>query len=101
MYENPGLRRKIFYPNRQNSTLCPVKILEEEKAMRPSDADSCPSFLFLCIKYGGRTRNIPQNEYASVGRTYGNREAYFDLSFKIFQQFPKILHFLLYCLHFF
>lgn len=30
--------------------------------MRPSDA-SCPSCLFLCIKYGGRTRNLPQNEY--------------------------------------
>uniref|UniRef100_A0A2N9GXL5 Homer protein n=1 Tax=Fagus sylvatica TaxID=28930 RepID=A0A2N9GXL5_FAGSY len=45
-----------------NLTLCPVQILEEEKAMRPSDA-SCPSCLFLCIKYGGRTRNLPQNEY--------------------------------------
>ncbi|KAK9268114.1 hypothetical protein L1049_010554 [Liquidambar formosana] len=62
LYENPGLRRKVFYPNRQNRTLCPVQILEEEKAMRPSDA-SCPSCLFLCIKYGGRTRNLPQNEY--------------------------------------
>ncbi|XP_068667612.1 uncharacterized protein [Aristolochia californica] len=30
--------------------------------MRPSDP-SCPSYLFLCIKYGGRTRNLPQNEY--------------------------------------
>ncbi|XP_059282414.1 uncharacterized protein LOC132036167 isoform X1 [Lycium ferocissimum] len=30
--------------------------------MRPADA-SCPSCLFLCIKYGGRTRNLPQNEY--------------------------------------
>ncbi|XP_071920492.1 uncharacterized protein [Coffea arabica] len=62
LYENPGVRRKIFYPNRQNPTLCPVQILQEEKAMRPQDA-SCPSCLFLCIKYGGRTRNIPQNEY--------------------------------------
>ncbi|KAF8409563.1 hypothetical protein HHK36_005641 [Tetracentron sinense] len=62
LYENPGIRRKVFYPNRQNPTLCPVRILEEEKAMRPSDS-SCPSCLFLCIKYGGRTRNIPQNEY--------------------------------------
>ncbi|CAL5345700.1 unnamed protein product [Camellia sinensis] len=62
LYENPGVRRKVFYPNRQNPTLCPVQILEEEKAMRPSDA-SCPSCLFLCIKYGGRTRNLPQNEY--------------------------------------
>ncbi|KAI4295892.1 hypothetical protein L6164_035889 [Bauhinia variegata] len=62
LYENPGVRRKIFYPNRQNPILCPVQILEEEKAMRPSDA-SCPSCLFLCIKYGGRTRNLPQNEY--------------------------------------
>ncbi|MCD7451040.1 hypothetical protein HAX54_009405 [Datura stramonium] len=61
-YDNPGVRRKIFYPNRQNPTLCPVKILEEETSMRPSDA-SCPSCLFLCIKYGGRTRNLPQNEY--------------------------------------
>ncbi|KAK4588340.1 hypothetical protein RGQ29_019357 [Quercus rubra] len=62
LYENPGVRRKVFYPNRQNPTLCPVQILEEEKAMRPSDT-SCPSCLFLCIKYGGRTRNLPQNEY--------------------------------------
>ncbi|KAK8664877.1 hypothetical protein V6N13_084650 [Hibiscus sabdariffa] len=62
LYENPGIQRKIFYPNRWNPTLCPVKILEEEKAMRPSDP-SCPSCLFLCIKYGGRTRNLPQNEY--------------------------------------
>ncbi|KAL4289924.1 hypothetical protein GQ457_14G010950 [Hibiscus cannabinus] len=62
LYENPGIQRKIFYPNRQNPTLCPVQILEEEKAMRPSDP-SCPSCLFLCIKYGGRTRNLPQNEY--------------------------------------
>nr|GMC87924.1 uncharacterized protein LOC109167286 [Ipomoea batatas] len=62
LYQNPGVRRKIFYPNRQNPTLCPVQILEEEKVMRPSDA-SCPSCLFLCIKYGGRTRNLPQNEY--------------------------------------
>ncbi|KAG6641680.1 hypothetical protein CIPAW_09G091500, partial [Carya illinoinensis] len=62
LYENPGVRRKVFYTNRQNPTLCPVQVLEEEKAMRPSDA-SCPSCLFLCIKYGGRTRNLPQNEY--------------------------------------
>ncbi|KAF7840627.1 uncharacterized protein G2W53_002925 [Senna tora] len=62
LYENPGVRRKIFYPNRQNPILCPVQILEEERAMRPSDA-TCPSCLFLCIKYGGRTRNLPQNEY--------------------------------------
>ncbi|KAK6917297.1 hypothetical protein RJ641_018048 [Dillenia turbinata] len=41
LYENPGVRRKIFYPNRQNPVLCPVQVLEEEKAMRPSDA-SCP-----------------------------------------------------------
>ncbi|XP_057960662.1 uncharacterized protein LOC131152806 isoform X2 [Malania oleifera] len=61
LYENHGVRRKIFCTNRQNPTLCPVQILEEEKAMRPSDA-SCPSCLFLCIKYGGRTRNLPQNE---------------------------------------
>ncbi|WJX91334.1 hypothetical protein P8452_73125 [Trifolium repens] len=63
LYENPGVRRKIFYPNQQNRALCPVQILEEERAMRPSDAASCPSCLFLCIKYGGRTRNRPQNEY--------------------------------------
>ncbi|KAK4259002.1 hypothetical protein QN277_005382 [Acacia crassicarpa] len=62
LYESPGVRRKIFYPNRQNPILCPVRILEEERLMRPSDA-SCPSYLFLCIKYGGRTRNLPQNEY--------------------------------------
>ncbi|XVF27869.1 hypothetical protein REPUB_Repub14bG0146400 [Reevesia pubescens] len=62
LYENPVVQRKVFYPNRQNPTLCPVQILEEEKAMRPSDP-SCPSCLFLCIKYGGRTRNLPQNEY--------------------------------------
>ncbi|KAI6704046.1 hypothetical protein NL676_013182 [Syzygium grande] len=62
LYVNPGIRKKVFYPNRQNLTLCPVQILEEEKAMRPSD-QSCPSSLFLCIKYGGRTRNLPQNEY--------------------------------------
>ncbi|KAK8273562.1 hypothetical protein V6Z12_D10G014000 [Gossypium hirsutum] len=62
LYENPGIQRKVFYPNRQNPTLCPVQILEEEKAMRPSNP-SCPSCLFLCIKYGGRTRNLPQNEY--------------------------------------
>ncbi|KMT04178.1 hypothetical protein BVRB_8g186260 [Beta vulgaris subsp. vulgaris] len=62
LYENPGMKRKVFYPNRQNPALCPVQILEEEQAMRPSDA-SCPPCLFLCIKYGGRTRNIPQNEY--------------------------------------
>ncbi|XP_050371481.1 uncharacterized protein LOC126789378 isoform X2 [Argentina anserina] len=62
LYENPGVRRKIFYPNRKNPILCPVQILEEEKAMRPLDP-SCPSFLFLCIKYGGKTRNLPQNEY--------------------------------------
>ncbi|XP_055826096.1 uncharacterized protein LOC129894424 [Solanum dulcamara] len=62
LYDNPGFQRKIFYPNRHNPTLCPVKILEEERAMRPSDA-TCPSCLFLCIKYGGRTRNLPQNEY--------------------------------------
>ncbi|KAL9452171.1 hypothetical protein AB3S75_008043 [Citrus x aurantiifolia] len=62
LYENPGVRRKVFSPNRQKPTLCPVQILEEEKAMRPSDP-SCPSCLFLCIKYGGRTRNLPQNEY--------------------------------------
>jgi hypothetical protein len=62
LYENPGVRRKIFYPNQQNRALCPVQILEEERAMRPSDAASCPSCLFLCIKYGGRTRNRPQNE---------------------------------------
>ncbi|XVE51116.1 hypothetical protein DITRI_Ditri02bG0013100 [Diplodiscus trichospermus] len=62
LYENPGVQRKVFYPNRQNPKLCPVQILEEEKVMRPSDP-SCPSCLFLCIKYGGRTRNIPQNEY--------------------------------------
>ncbi|XVF26036.1 hypothetical protein REPUB_Repub13aG0265400 [Reevesia pubescens] len=62
LYENPGVQRKVFYLNRQNPMLCPVQILEEEKAMRPSDP-SCPSCLFLCIKYGGRTRNLPQNEY--------------------------------------
>ncbi|XP_010278694.1 PREDICTED: uncharacterized protein LOC104612806 isoform X2 [Nelumbo nucifera] len=62
LYEHRGVQRKVFYPNRHNPTLCPVKILEEEKAMRPSDP-SCPSCLFLCIKYGGRTRNLPQNEY--------------------------------------
>ncbi|KAF8031440.1 hypothetical protein BT93_D0602 [Corymbia citriodora subsp. variegata] len=62
LYVNPGVRQKVFYPNRQNPMLCPVQILEEEKAMRPSD-HSCPSSLFLCIKYGGRTRNLPQNEY--------------------------------------
>ncbi|KAK9084825.1 hypothetical protein Sjap_025236 [Stephania japonica] len=62
LYDHPGTRQKIFYPNRQNLTLCPVQILEEEKTMRPPD-DSCPSCLFLCIKYGGRTRNLPQNEY--------------------------------------
>ncbi|XAR65641.1 hypothetical protein NMG60_11009814 [Bertholletia excelsa] len=62
IYENPGVRRKVYYPNRDNPTLCPVQILEEEKVMRPSDV-SCPSCLFLCIKYGGRTRNLPQNEY--------------------------------------
>ncbi|KAM5588700.1 hypothetical protein ABKV19_006926 [Rosa sericea] len=62
LYENTGVRRKVFYPNRKNPTLCPVQILEEEKGMRPSDP-SCPSCLFLCIKYGGRTRNLPQNEY--------------------------------------
>ncbi|XWS19416.1 hypothetical protein CRYUN_Cryun31cG0013900 [Craigia yunnanensis] len=62
LYENPGVQRKVFYPNRQNPTLCPIQILEEEKVMRPSDP-SCPSCLFLCIKYGGRTRNLPQNEY--------------------------------------
>ncbi|KAH9292330.1 hypothetical protein KI387_042486, partial [Taxus chinensis] len=62
LYEQPGVRRKIFYPNRQNSILCPVTVLEEERVMRPSDP-SCPSCLFLCIKYGGRTRNLPQNEY--------------------------------------
>ncbi|KAG6573189.1 ATP synthase gamma chain 1, chloroplastic, partial [Cucurbita argyrosperma subsp. sororia] len=62
LYENPGVRRKILYPNRHHPTLCPVQILEEEKAMRPLDVN-CPSCLFLCIKYGGRTRNLPQNEY--------------------------------------
>ncbi|XP_039049555.1 uncharacterized protein LOC120190568 [Hibiscus syriacus] len=62
LYENPGIQRKVFYPNLWNPTLCPVRILEEEKTMRPSDP-SCPSCLFLCIKYGGRTRNLPQNEY--------------------------------------
>ncbi|KAK7292410.1 hypothetical protein RIF29_08189 [Crotalaria pallida] len=62
LYDNPGVKRKVFYPHRENPVLCPVQILEEERAMRPSDA-SCPSFLFLCIKYGGRTRNLPQNEY--------------------------------------
>ncbi|XP_043690239.1 uncharacterized protein LOC122640992 [Telopea speciosissima] len=62
LYEHPGVRRKVFYPNQQNPILCPVQILEEEKRMRPSDP-SCPSCLFLCIKYGGRTRNLPQNEY--------------------------------------
>ena len=61
LYENPGVRRKILYPNRHHPTLCPVQILEEEKAMRPFDVN-CPSCLFLCIKYGGRTRNLPQNE---------------------------------------
>ncbi|KAK4368330.1 hypothetical protein RND71_012122 [Anisodus tanguticus] len=61
LYDNPGVRRKIFFPNRQNRALCPVRILEEEKTMRPSDA-ICPSCLFLCINYGGRTRNLPQNE---------------------------------------
>ncbi|XVF40747.1 hypothetical protein PTKIN_Ptkin01aG0140100 [Pterospermum kingtungense] len=60
LYENPGVQREVFYPNRQNPTLCPLQILEEEKAR--SDP-SCPSCLFLCIKYGGRTRNLPQNEY--------------------------------------
>ncbi|KAF4372535.1 hypothetical protein F8388_027208 [Cannabis sativa] len=50
LYENPQVRRKVFYPNRQNPTLCPIQVLEEEKAMRPSDS-SCPSCLFLCIKY--------------------------------------------------
>ncbi|XP_077243638.1 uncharacterized protein LOC143884123 [Tasmannia lanceolata] len=62
LYEQPGVRSKVFYPNQQNPILCPVHILEEEKVMRPSDP-SCPSCLFLCIKYGGRTRNLPQNEY--------------------------------------
>ncbi|CAK9327321.1 unnamed protein product [Citrullus colocynthis] len=62
LYDNPGVRRRIFYPNRHHPTLCPVQILEEEKAMRPLDVN-CPSCLFLCIKYGGRTRNLPQNEY--------------------------------------
>ncbi|WCJ20162.1 hypothetical protein M5689_002415 [Euphorbia peplus] len=62
LYENPGAWRKMFFPNHQNPILCPVQILEEEKAMRPGDP-SCPSCLFLCIKYGGRTRNLPQNEY--------------------------------------
>uniref|UniRef100_A0A0A0LS12 Uncharacterized protein n=2 Tax=Cucumis sativus TaxID=3659 RepID=A0A0A0LS12_CUCSA len=61
LYENHGIRRRIFYPNRHNPTLCPVQILEEEKSMRPLDVN-CPSCFFLCIKYGGRTRNLPQNE---------------------------------------
>ncbi|KAE8733177.1 hypothetical protein F3Y22_tig00001478pilonHSYRG00298 [Hibiscus syriacus] len=46
LYENPGIQRKIFYPNRQNPTLCPIQILEEEKAMRPSDP-SGPLCLFF------------------------------------------------------
>uniref|UniRef100_A0A7N0UF75 Uncharacterized protein n=1 Tax=Kalanchoe fedtschenkoi TaxID=63787 RepID=A0A7N0UF75_KALFE len=62
LYENPGVRKKIFHPNKKNPALCPVQILEEEELMRPADV-SCPSCLFLCIKYGGRTRNLPQNEY--------------------------------------
>ncbi|KVH89626.1 hypothetical protein Ccrd_008386 [Cynara cardunculus var. scolymus] len=62
VYENPGVRKKIFYPNRRNPTLCPIRILEEEKEMRPHDI-TCPSCLFLCIKYGGSTRNLPQQEY--------------------------------------
>lgn len=62
LYDNPGIRRRIFYPNKQNPVLCPVCILDEEKSMRPI-GPSCPSCLFLCIKYGGRTRNLPQNEY--------------------------------------
>jgi len=48
-----------------NSALCLIQILQEEKAMCPSDA-GCPSCLFLCIKYGGRTRNIPRNELSVV-----------------------------------
>ena len=59
------MKRKIFYPNRRNTALCPIQILEDEKAMRPSDA-SCPSCLFLCIKYGGKTRNIPQKELSAA-----------------------------------
>ncbi|KAI3680533.1 hypothetical protein L6452_35305 [Arctium lappa] len=62
VYENPGVRKKVFYPNRQNPAVCPIRILEEEKAMRPHDI-TCPSCLFLCIKYGGSTRNLPQQEY--------------------------------------
>ncbi|KAL2650515.1 hypothetical protein R1flu_018643 [Riccia fluitans] len=61
LYNHPGVR-KIFYPNRQNPILCPVKILDEEKAMRPA-GPCCPSCLFLGIKYGGRTRDLPQNQY--------------------------------------
>ncbi|BFI14457.1 hypothetical protein MPTK1_5g03140 [Marchantia polymorpha subsp. ruderalis] len=63
VYTYPGgKQQKMFYPNRRNPILCPVKILDEEKAMRPA-GPSCPTCLFLCIKYGGRTRNLPQNEY--------------------------------------
>ncbi|CAM6095839.1 unnamed protein product [Calypogeia fissa] len=62
LYDHSGVRTKMFYPNRQNPILCPVRILDEEMAMRPA-GPSCPTCLFLCIKYGGRTRNLPQNEY--------------------------------------
>ncbi|KAL5972637.1 hypothetical protein ACLOJK_039442 [Asimina triloba] len=51
LYEHPGVQKKIFYPNRENPILCPVQILEEEKAMRPSDP-SCPSCLYVRQRMG-------------------------------------------------
>jgi hypothetical protein len=62
LYSHPSGRTKVFLPNQQNPILCPVHIIDEEKEMRPAGA-STPSCLFLCIKYGGRTRNLPQNQY--------------------------------------
>lgn len=62
LYSHPSGRTKIFFPNRQNPVLCPIRIIDEEKEMRPTYAVT-PSYLFLCMKYGGRTRNLPQNQY--------------------------------------
>ncbi|KAG0572846.1 hypothetical protein KC19_VG129500 [Ceratodon purpureus] len=67
LYSHPSGRTKVFIPNRQNPILCPIRIIDEEKEMRPAGA-STPSCLFLCIKYGGRTRNLPQNHGARVSR---------------------------------
>lgn len=63
----PDLVQKQFFPNPHNPFLCPVRILEEEHRMRPSNS---PTALFLTVKYAKAPSYEPLNKYVrnAMGR---------------------------------